>query len=702
MKKTNLFISLTLILALLIAGCQESIKTSPISGGKSAETQFSSKYDPYDNLKPTSFKSEEEYIRFLKSYENSGEIYYGGIGIRRDVMMQTTAMTMDSSLKGVTPSVAAGSQNDFSGTNVQVEGVDEGDILKTDGEYIYTITGKTLFIIKAYPGEDAEVVSTINFEFQPTGLFVEGNKLAVFGSSYNSKWMLEKGIRARSGTTSLELYDISSKQNPKKTKEFAFEGSYSHSRMIDGNVYIVNTLYPEYRVDYPTPIIMDGGLVRSMPVDRIHYFNIPYWNPSFVAVYSINLNTEQNVDSRMLTIEGYPSIYMSQDNLFITYTENINEWELQQETLKELIEPKLPEIYRNIIRKIQATDIDVLSKPEKEQKIMQIYYEYVESLTQNEQDDLQDKVEELLEAKLKRYEYFEFTVINKLKVDSGKIELAGDGKAPGRILNQFSMDEHKDVFRIATTISARWSRFGKSMTESTNNVYTLDSNLNLIGKLEGLAEGESIFSARFMGDRLYIVTFRQVDPFFAIDLSNPKSPKMLGELKIPGFSRYLHPYDENIIIGIGRDATETGRQQGIKISLFDVSDVSNPKEIAKFVSDDRYSGSAAEWEHKAFLFSKEKELLVIPIYNYDWQTPSNNYNGALVFNIKRNDISLRGLIDHSKGSEQYEQGVERSLYINELLYTKSPTLLRINEILDLGSVKDVALNAKYLGEIPVY
>ena len=189
-----------------------------------------------------------------------------------------------------------------------------------------------------------------------------------------------------------------------------------------------------------------------------------------------------------------------------------------------------------------------------------------------------------------------------------------------------------------------------------------------------------------------MVTFRQVDPFFVIDLSDPANIKELGKLKIPGFSRYLHPYDENTIIGIGREATETGRTQGLKISLFDVSDVGNPKEIAKFATKEQYASSTAEFEHKAFLFSREKELLAIPAYNYDFRDSGNNYNGAMVFKITKDSIELRGIIDHSTGQQYYGPLVERSLYIEELLYTKSSGLLRINKIEDLGKVKNIELS----------
>ncbi len=201
-----------------------------------------------------------------------------------------------------------------------------------------------------------------------------------------------------------------------------------------------------------------------------------------------------------------------------------------------------------------------------------------------------------------------------------------------------------------------------------------------------------------------MVTFWQVEPFFFFDLSDPENIIPLGELKIPGFSRYLHPYDENMIIGIGRDATETGRTKGLKISLFDVSDPEDPQEIVNFVTEERYAQSNALYEHKAFLFSKEKELLVIPAYSHSYDDSDQSYNGAFVFKINEEEIELRGLIDHSMAVPDrywYSPTVERSLYIEDLLYTKSPSLIRINDLDDLRSVRNVTLESSS-GNIKVY
>ena len=209
-----------------------------------------------------------------------------------------------------------------------------------------------------------------------------------------------------------------------------------------------------------------------------------------------------------------------------------------------------------------------------------------------------------------------------------------------------------------------------------------------------------------MEGRAYMVTFKKVDPLFVIDVEDARNPKVLGYLKITGYSDYLHIYDKDHIIGVGKEASGGGEDfsyyQGLKISLFDVSDVENPKEITKFVAKDEFAQSSAEWEHKAFLFSKEKALLVIPAYSYDYKTNKQLYNGAMVFRITVDEIKLRGVIDHAYGGDYwYSPTVERSLYINELLYTKSPNLLRINELEDLDTVKKIELKPT-ASNVPIY
>lgn len=717
-KNNNTIISvfmLGIMLVTLVACTEPGIVPGPSGTGKGVSgNDFDEKFDPNAQLETNSFKSVNEYQQFLKLSAGGNYGYYERSG------MAGMALEADFAMNDVVAAPAIGGEalkiaanpTDFSTTNNQVKGVDEGDILKTDGNYIYTITDNTLYIIKAYPGEDAEVVSEITIKNQPRSLFIKDDKLAIFGDVRDSDFLQNAGVMVRNGMTFVDIYDVSDRSEPELIEEFKYEGRYYNSRMIGDDMYIITNLYPMKRIDYPLPVYFEGDTMVEMRVSDIHYFNIPYRNPNFVGINSINIENADNIETKVVAVEGSPNMYMSENNIYITYTEYINEYEIQQDIIKELIHPKLPEHYKDLIKKIEATDGDVLNKYEKDAKIMRIYTEFAEIMSTEEQEELGNTAEEMLIKKLEEFEYFQYTVINKVAVDNGEIDIEKNGQVPGGVINQFSMDEFEGNLRIGTTIDARWSRFGKERTESENNIYVLDEDLDIIGEIVGLAKGERIYSTRFMGDRLYMVTFRQVDPFFVIDLSNPRNPKELGELKIPGFSRYLHPYDENTIIGIGRDASETGRQEGLKISLFDVSDVQNPKEIAKYVSDDKYSRSTAEFEHKAFLFSKEKNLLVIPVVNNQntyWEngirtTQGDKYNGAFVFDIKKDEINIRGLIDHSKAgyNNYWQPAVERSLYIEDLLYTKSPYLLRINDLDDLKGVKDVELKPGNSGDIPVY
>ncbi|MBN2459592.1 beta-propeller domain-containing protein [Candidatus Woesearchaeota archaeon] len=718
---------LALIAVLFLAGCQTIPPAGPGTGGTGGagagggavltQGTFASAqlFDPTVEIEAKTFKTEEEYAAFVKRNAGGASYYYGGV--RGEVMLE---MDMAKSISSVAPTAAGGmdsanaavqvnaEEGGYSTTNNQVRGVDEGDILKTDGEYIYTVTGNTVFIIKAYPGEDAEIVSTIKLKSAPQGLFINGDNLAVYGNFYDLDYFKSIDFVPRQGMTFFNVYDLSDKEEPELVEEFKFEGNYFESRMYGDYVYFITTTGTYYRHDYPTPLVIDGTVKSSIAFDRIYYFPIPYQSVQFANIHAINMDdVDEDVNSKSVAVESSQNMYMSEKNIFITYTEYINEWELRNKIMIDMIMPKLTESDKQLIDKIKQTDDEVLSQQEKESKILQIVQTYVGYMTEKEQQDFSDELDAELQEKLDEYEYMEYTIINKIGVDDGDISIVANGKVPGHVNNQFSMDEQDDVLRIATTISQRWSYYkGESQsTESTNNVFTLDKDLELMDSLKGLAKGEQIYSTRFMGDRLYMVTFRQVDPFFVIDLSNPKNIQELGKLKIPGFSRYLHPYDENTIIGIGRDTSATGSTRGLKISLFDVSDVENPKEIAKFVTDERYAQSTAEYEHKAFLFSKANNLLVIPAYSYSYgecwggrcpMDEGQDYNGAMVFKVTKTEVTLRGIIDHSMANgnyNYYQAAVERSLYIQDELFTKSPNLLRINKIDDLSKVKNLELES---------
>ena len=285
------------------------------------------------------------------------------------------------------------------------------------------------------------------------------------------------------------------------------------------------------------------------------------------------------------------------------------------------------------------------------------------------------------------------TVIHKIGINNGAITYLAKGEVPGYLKNQFAMDEYGGNLRVATT-SDVWTTRGQY---EYNNVFVLDSAMKTIGSLTHIAEQEKIYSTRFIGDRLYMVTFKRIDPFFVIDLSTPSSPKILGKLKIPGYSDYLHPYDKNHIIGIGKETTTNDwggvSTKGLKLALFDVSDVEHPKQLDKVEIGDSGTDSAALTDHRAFLFDKNKNLLVIPArvvkqidtpgkYTGDQQ---RIWYGAYVFGLTpETGFVLKGTVEHSTSGGYSWYGspydVKRSLYIGDTLYTLSQQQILANSL----------------------
>ncbi|MCK5177623.1 MAG: beta-propeller domain-containing protein, partial [Candidatus Aenigmarchaeota archaeon] len=395
---------------------------------------------------------------------------------------------------------------------------------------------------------------------------------------------------------------------------------------------------------------------------------------------------------------GYSNnLYVSKNNIYITYQKNMP-WDYYRYAKKEVffkvIVPLLP---ANTAKEIEAIENNKnLGDNEKWEKIS----EKLENMYNQMEDETAKKElintikEAVLEYETKEQEKRQKTIIHKININKGEITYKTKGEVPGYLLNQFSMDEHENNFRVATTTSL-WIR-NKGRVQYYN-VFVLDEKMKIEGKITGIAPDETIYSTRFMGDRLYMVTFKTIDPFFVIDLSSPKNPKILGELKIPGYSDYLHPYDSNHVIGIGKetDSNQWGGTsiKGVKIALFDVSDVENPKQVDKYEIGTSGTDSEALRDHKAFLFDKEKNILVIPIRKVEgdnYQKRSYWY-GAYVLGITPEDgISKKGTITHSdyiQGEHYYDYlsayEVRRSLYMDDVLYTISSKLIKMNNLDDL-------------------
>jgi inhibitor of cysteine peptidase len=354
-------------------------------------------------------------------------------------------------------------------------------------------------------------------------------------------------------------------------------------------------------------------------------------------------------------------------------------------------------------------DEQILSKWEKRQKISDILNRFLFTLSPDEQTQFDKQLKDAIKADHPHLaDELQTTTVHKIGIDQGNFNYVGMVKdIPGQVLNQFAMDENGDNFRLATSRTQTWSSIlGQTETETSSGVYVLDSGMKLVGSIAGLAPGEQIYSARFIGERVYLVTYKQTDPLFVIDLKVPTAPKVLGELKMPGFSNYLHPYDDHTLIGLGKDTaiTKDGAeiQTNLKLALYDVTDPTKPQELDHYTIGGKGSDSSALYDHKAFLFDKDRNLLVIPATltestNDEYAWGRVKFNGVLVFDTSGSKIKLRGMIDHgsiaadSETYFDYLKAVRRALRISENLYTLSDYHLKISSLADLNTVKDLSL-----------
>lgn len=597
---------------------------------------------------------------------------------------------------------------DYSTTNVQVENVDEPDYLKNDSKYVYIVSQNTLSIIDAYPAESAKLVLKIALDIESQwiqNMFLNGDRLVIF---YNGDSQDEVIPRfdfiprpTYSPVTHALIVDVTNKEKPQIVKDYTIDGYYQDARMIDNFVYFVTNKNIDYQ--YPRfPLIMERA--EPVIVPDVFYFDNAERFSNFNTLTAIDIFGD-TVNSETFLMGYTGTIYASENNFYLTYQQNLPYGfyeDSARDRFFDVVVPLLPQEIQAKIKQIQGDPN--ISSAQQWALISETMQDSYNKMSQSQKEQLFDKIKKALadyDAKIQEESLK--TIIHKISIDGADLEYQAKGAVPGRLLNQFSMDEKGDRFRVATTIEY-YSPY--SGTVRSNAVYVLDEGLNIVGGLDGIAPDESIFSARFMGDRLYLVTFQQIDPFFVIDLSSD-TPKILGDLKIPGFSNYLHPYDEDHVIGLGRDTKEIGsgrvQQLGVKVALFDVSDVSNPKVIDDYVIGDASTYSEALNDHKAFFFDKNKSLLSIPISS-DTKSLSgtsakmiapdfDRWNGFYVFDLNtKGGINLKGTITHTeKDTRYYGIGNPRTFYIGDVLYTASDLYLKMNSMDNLDEINSIKL-----------
>lgn len=664
------------------------------------------------------FSSAYELREYLRTGAQSAGAF-GTFGMGRDFAIAESGMVAVPAALPVGAVSKSGAQNvqapsvasDYSKTNIQVEGVDEADFVKNDGKYIYVIAQDKLVIVDAFPASGAKIISSTSIQGRPKDIFVNGERLIIFTEDTDRVYAVpEYDYMPRPidtmKTTAL-VYDISDRKNPEEIANYSINGNYFQSRMIGDYVYLIAKNYVYYTGDFVDMPSVRKGQVKIMAPD-VYYFDNPEQNYVFHTIASLNIKKPDSINAKTFMMGYSDNLYVSGNNIYITYRKNmpIRYYELQnEERFYTVVLPLLPKDAQDKINEIKNSNLD---QHEKWDQISSILEDSFNRMTEKEKQKYQDDVQKAVEEyEIKLAQEREKTVIQKIGIDKGNIDYKTKGEVPGSLLNQFSMDESGDYFRVATT-SQFWTR---NSNVQYNNVYVLDTDLKIAGKLEEIAPDERIYSTRFIGNRLYMVTFKRMDPLFVIDLSNPSDPKVLGQLKIPGFSDYLHPYDENHIIGVGKETAENEwggvSIKGVKVSLFDVSDVNNPKQIGTYEIGKPGTDSEALRDHKAFLFDKEKNLLVMPIREvlekgqYDSRYGyyrERVWQGAYVLGVSPEDgIKLKGKISHFDDFEEqyYYWGspgaVRRSLYMDDVLYTISARKVMMNDLKNISEINSIDL-----------
>ncbi|MEK0359734.1 MAG: beta-propeller domain-containing protein [Nitrosopumilus sp.] len=656
--------------------------------------------------------SQEELEDILKASALFGGNFFDNRILTRNMAVDEVVMFETATSEGIpVPSVAKieSGGTDYSTTNVQVANVDEPDYLKNDSKYVYIVSRNTLSIIDAYPAESAKLVLKIALDIESQyiqNMFLNDDRLVIFYNGQSDDEIIPQfdfvPRRSYSPVTHALIIDVSDKENPNILKDYSIDGHFRDARMIGDYAYFVTNSNINYQ--HPRlPVILESS-VKIMTPDAFYFDNIEQFS-NFNTLTAIDIFGD-TVNSETFLMGYTGTFYVSEDNFYLTYQQSMPFGfydNSSRDRFFDVVVPLLPNDIQDEIKAIQNdSSMNASTKWIKISELMQKSYN---EMNKNDKEKLFEKIREALnEYDVKMQEETRKTIIHKISINKGEIEYVTMGSVPGRLLNQFSMDQSGDRFRVATTTEYYTQYQG---TVRANAVYVLDEQLNIVGGLDQIAPGESIFSARFIGDRLYLVTFQQIDPFFVIDLSTD-TPKILGELKITGFSNYLHPYDEEHIIGIGRDTKEIeeGRVQqlGIKIALFNVADVNNPKVIDDVIIGDSSTYSEVLNNHKAFFFDKTRGVLSIPISgdaeslnenssSKMFAPDYNRWNGFYVFDLNSSDgFNLKGTITHSADdSRYYGMGNARTFYIDDVLYTASERYLKMNSFNNLEEINLIKL-----------
>ncbi|MBU0636662.1 MAG: beta-propeller domain-containing protein [Patescibacteria group bacterium] len=605
------------------------------------------------------FSSEEDFKAYLQA--SRSEETYNNFSNRGGLVMPArmeTEKTMSSPSMMQEGSTAAIPKR-VSKTNVQVLEIDEPDIVKTNGREIYFSPESSWGVVPFFNNRDElarsmpkiQLTKVIN-AFPPANLSFIASDSIIEGGTL----LLNKNMLVVFSNQMIFGYDILNPKSPEKKWEIKQEDNVSivDSRLYKDKIYLVT----KTQIDKSRPCAIKLLTAEKMPLEikclDIYHPVLPVpVDTTFVAM-AIDPNSgkiEKNVS--FVGSADDSIIYMSENGIYITYSYNESEIQFFSAFLKEN-QDIFPGWLIEKLKKLENYDIGQQSKIVEFQSLLE---KYQKSLNNDERMKIENELSNRMVNYYKNHQR-ELEKTGIVKIDLEKFDINAIGNVPGHPLNQFALDEYKNNLRIAVTIGERnrQSGFipGGGGQETVNDVYVLSEDLKIIGAVKDLGITERIYSARFIEDRGYLVTFRQTDPFYVLDLSSPEKPELKGELKIPGYSSYLHPISSDIILGIGKE------NQQVKLSLFDVALPENPKEIDKYILDEYWSEALDN--HRAFLLDKKYNIFFLP-----------GSKGGYIFSYENNKFKLVKAISQAL--------VKRALFINDYLYIiGDDKIIVLNEI----------------------
>jgi len=586
------------------------------------------------------FASEEEYVAYMQEARNYSGMSGRGMGASIDVVAEAS-FDVASPLTTTNQAVSMQTPDRYSATNVQVAGIDEPDMLKTNGEQIFFSPEPRYFARPMTTDSRMEILIAPGEQYPeytpPTTKVLRGfpvDQLALESEiEATGDMLLHESMLAVFAGDRILGYDVSNREAPEEvwTVELEDRTSIVQARLFNGGIYLVSRTQSR-STPCPMPVYRVGGVTTEVMCTDVYRPDMVVPAETTYHVHVVNM-ADGTVTPGISFVGSYDAtIYMSSAALYVAYGYAKSELDVFLGFVLES-EDLFPASFVSKLTQLAGYDISDRAKAVEFAETMSTF---LDSLDGDEglalENELENRMEEYMKAHMR-----ELTSTDVVKVDVNSFAVESLGTVPGYLLNQFSLDEYDGNLRVASTISdGGWNSMGNE-----NDVYVLSADMDIVGSALGMGLDERIYSVRFIGDKGYVVTFRETDPFYVLDLSDPTKPAVTGELKIPGYSSYLHPITNDLILGIGKE------DSNVKASLFDVSDPYNPVEASKYLLKEYWSDILNT--HHAFLQDSRHQVFFLP-----------GSQGGYVFSYNNNDISLVKAVSDIRA--------RRALFIDDYLY----------------------------------